>query len=156
MSIRSQGTMVYFVNPEDTLPTVIKMKCPTGVSGMGGAKDQIDDTCLEATVDRSFTAGLGNPGQVSIPFILDTADASHQDLFDLKEAGDTLLWLVGLSDGTSAPTWATDTLTPPTDRSSIGFKGYIADVNIDIQSNDVVRGTLTVQRSGAVTLTPKA
>lgn len=153
--IKSQGTMVYFVDPTAAIPAVVVVKCPTGVSGMGGAKDQIDVTCLTDTIDRKFVPGLGNPGQVSIPFVLDTQDVSHQDLFDLKESGTMLDWLVGLSDGTAAPTWATDTLTPPTDRSSIGFKGYIADVNIDIASNDSVRGTLTVQRSGAVTLTPK-
>jgi hypothetical protein len=158
MSIKSQGTTVYFVDPtSQSSASVITLKCPTGVSGMGGAKDQIDDTCLSELVDKTFVAGLGNPGQVSIPFILDPSNASHQDLFDLKEDGTTLHWAVGLSDGTATPTLdSNDDFIFGASRSFIGFEGYIADVNIDIAGNDVVRGTLTVQRSGKVTLSAKS
>ena len=83
-------------------------------------------------------------------------DASHQRLFVLKESGESLKWLACLSDGSADPTYAAGTLTPPTGRSSIGFTAYIADVSIDIATNEVVRGTLTLQRSGALTPTWKA
>lgn len=157
MSIKSQGTSLYFVDQTSSSPSVITMSCPTGISGMGGARDQIDDTCLGETIDKTFVAGLGNPGQVSVPFILDPADTSHQDLFDLKDSGVTLEWLVGLSDGTTTPTLdSNDAFVAPSSRSSIIFNGYVSDVNIDVSGNDVVRGTLTIQRSGAVTLTPKS
>lgn len=157
MSIKSQGTSLYFVDQTSSSPSVITMSCPTGISGMGGARDQIDDTCLGETIDKTFVAGLGNPGQVSVPFILDPADTSHQDLFDLKDSGVTLEWLVGLSDGTTTPTLdSNDAFVAPSSRSSIIFNGYVSDVNIDVSGNDVVRGTLIIQRSGAVTLTPKS
>ncbi len=64
--------------------------------------------------------------------------------------------LTSMSDGSADPTYAAGTLTPPTGRSSIGFTAYIADVSIDIATNEVVRGTLTLQRSGALTPTWKA
>lgn len=157
MSIKSQGTTLYFVDATQSSPAVVTMKCPTGISGMGGARDQIDDTCLANTADKTFVGGLGNPGQVSVPFILSPTDASHKDLFDLKDAGTTLEWCVGLSDGTNAATLdSNDSFVAPTSRSSIIFNGYVSDVNIDVAGNDVVRGTLTIQRSGAVTLTPKS
>lgn len=146
MSIKTQGTELYFVNDD----AVVKLKCPTGISGLGGAKDQIEDTCLDATEDKTFIDGLGNPGPVSVPFNLDPQHASHQVLFDMKEAGGNTEFIICLSDGTSAPTIATDTLTAPTDRTSAKFTAYVSDVEIDISTNAIVTGTLTLQRSGSV------
>ena len=152
MSIKTQGTELYFVNDD----AVVKLKCPTGISGLGGAKDQIEVTCLDATEDKTFVAGLGNPGQVSVPFNLDPQHASHQVLFDMKEAGDKTEFIVCLSDGTSAPTIKTNTLTAPTGRTSAKFTAYVSDVEIDISTNTIVTGTLTLQRSGPVNWNWKA
>jgi hypothetical protein len=158
MSVKTQGTKVYFVDTITTpgTPAIIELACPTGVSGLGGAADQIEDTCLSETVDRSYVRGLGNPGQVSIPFNLKPQAASHQLLLEMKDLGEKVSWLACLSDGTTAPTAIADgVITPPAARTSIGWIGYIADVSIDIATNEIVRGTLTVQRSGAVTTTWK-
>lgn len=156
MSIKSQGTSLFYVRPGSE-PVLVKLHCPTGITGLGGAADQIDTTCLEETEDKTFTRGLGTPGQVSAPVNFDPQEASHQDMFDLKASGDTLQWIVCLSDGTDIPTLdSNDDPVPPIGRSSIRFSGYIADWALDIAGNDIVKGTLTIQRSGAVTLTPKA
>jgi hypothetical protein len=155
MAVKTQGTELYFVDPTAVLPSVIKMACPTGVTGLGGPADQIETTCLGAN-EKTYVQGLFTPGQVSIPFNLDPQAASHQDLFDLKEAGDNLNWIVCLSDGTGTPTLDSDSdFVAPATRSSIKFVGYIADLNIDLATNEIVRGTLTVQRSGSVTPTWK-
>ena len=152
MSIKTQGTELYFVNDD----AVVKLKCPTGISGLGGAKDQIEDTCLDATEDKTFMAGLGNPGQVSVPFNLDPQHASHQVLFDMKEAGEKTEFIICLSDGKAAPTIARDTLTAPTGRTSAKFTAYVSNVEIDIATNAIVTGTLTLQRSGPVAWNWKA
>lgn len=157
MSVKTQGTKLWFINTATTTNNDFStMVCPTGISGLGGAADQIDDTCLDATEDRTFVRGLGNPGQVSVPFVFKPSEASQQDLFDLKASGTTIPWLVGFSDGTAAPTVAADEFVPPSTRTCFGFKAYIADVTIDIATNEVVRGTLTLQRSGVVTTHWKA
>jgi hypothetical protein len=90
-----------------------------------------------------------------VPFNLIPSAASHQLLFELKEAGTTVNWLACLSDGVAAPTTldSNDRIVPPNDRTSFGFDGYIADINIDVVTNEIVRGTLTLQRSGSVTAT---
>jgi len=156
-SVKSQGTALYLRMVDSGGATLVLMECPTGISGLGGPADQIDDTCLSETVDRSFVRGLGNPGQVSVPFILKPMAVSHQELFALKDEGETLEWIACLSDGTAAPTLnSADSIQPPVDRTSFMFYAYIADVNIDIASNDVVKGTLTLQRSGRVIPTWKA
>jgi hypothetical protein len=155
-TVKTQGTKLYFVDSlTSTVSAIVELACPTGVTGLGGAADQIETTCLGATTDRTYTRGLGNPGQVSVPFNLIPTAASHQLLFDLKEVGTTISWLACLSDGTAAPTVvdSNDKIVPPAGRTSFGFDAYIADVNIDIATNEIVRGTLTLQRSGPVTAT---
>lgn len=153
--VKTQGTELFFVNPLGTDPEIVKLVCPTGISGLGGAGDQIEDTCLDTTGDKTYQRGLANPGQVSVPFNLIPRDASHQDLFALKDGGEVLSWLAALSESTTDPTTmdSDDRITPPADRTSFGFMAYIADVNIDIATNEIVRGTLTLQRSGSVTPT---
>lgn len=153
--VRTQGTELFFVNTLGSDPVIVKLACPTGITGLGGAGDQIEDTCLDTVGDKTFQRGLGSPGQVSVPFNLIPRDASHQDLFALKDAGNVLSWLAALSEGTTDPTVidSDGMIVPPTGRSSFGFQAYIADVNIDIATNEIVRGTLTLQRSGSVTPT---
>jgi hypothetical protein len=155
-TVKTQGTKLYFVDMlTSSVGAIIELACPTGITGLGGAADHIETTCLNATTDRTYTRGLGNPGQVSVPFNLIPTNASHQLLFDLKEAGTTVNWLACLSDGTTAPNTldSNDRIIAPANRTSFGFDAYIADVNIDIATNEIVRGTLTLQRSGAVTAT---
>lgn len=156
-TVRTQGTEVYFVDNTRTSsqPDLIKLACPTGVQGLGGAKDQIETTCLDTIGDKEYAGGLGNPGVVTIPFNLIPRDFSHQVLFEFKRTGEVLPWLAALSEGTEQPTVDSDGLiTAPSGRSSFAFEGYIADVNIDVATNEIVRGTLTVQRSGNVVFNP--
>lgn len=157
-SVKTQGTHLFLVDSlSSSSPAVMKLACPTGISGLGGAKDQIEDTNLDATEDKTYVGGLGTPGQVSVPFNLDPTEASHQMLFDLKESGDKVGWMACLSDGTGTPTLdSSDNLVAPAGRSCLAFVAYIADVNIDIATNEIVRGTLTLQRSGPVVPTWKA
>lgn len=133
-------------------PTITKMACPTGITGLGGPKDQIETTCLDTIDDKTFVAGLSTPGQVSVPFNLIPRNGSHQFLFTLQRAGTVLKWIMCLSESGTDPTMDTDLeFVAPADRSSFKFDAFISDVNIDAATNDIVKGTLTLQRSGAVT-----
>ena len=151
-TVRTQGTELFVIDPLNfTDPTRVKMACPTGVQGLGGARDQVEDTCLDTTGDKTYQAGLGNPGQVTVPFNLIPRDASHQHLFALKADGRVLKWIVCLAEGVGVPEIDTDgEFTAPADRSSIKFSGFVSDVTIDIATNEIVRGTLQIQRSGDV------
>ena len=153
MSVKTQGSELFFVDSlSSSVAAVMKMACPTGITGLGGAADQIEDTCLDVLDDKTYVRGLGNPGQVTVPFVMKPWEGSQQVLWDLKAAGDTVGWMIGLSDATTDPTLnSVDALVAPAGRTSFGFQAYVADLNIDIATNEVVRGTLVLQRSGAVT-----
>ena len=146
-AVQSQGTELFLTEGED----VIKMSCPTSITGLGGAADTIDTTCLDSLEAESLR-GFKRPGQMTIPFILLPQDASHQQILtQLDESGDVVEWLIALSDGTADPTVATGEFVAPADRTSVRFKGFISDVNVDINTGEVVRGTLSVQRTGPKT-----
>lgn len=153
--IKAQGTHLFLVDnvtvPET--PAILRMACPTGITGMGaGARTQIDSTCLDALVDQESMAGLGAPGTVSVPFNFIPSAPSHRGvLTTLKDSGETLTWIVGFSDGVAAPTLGVDDAPVwPADRTAARFRAYIAEVTIDVNTNDRVVGTLTLQRSGPV------
>ena len=152
MSIKTQGTNLYFIDSA----AVVTMGCPTGITGLGGTRDQIEVTCLNATDDKSYVSGLGNPGQISVPFVFDPQDFSHQTLKDLHDSGEKIDWTIGMSDGTAAPTIVSGSFSLPTTRSFITFEAFVADLNLDIATNEVVRGTLTLQRSGSTALSVKS
>ena len=154
MSVKTQGSALFIADTlSSSVAAVLKMACPTGITGVGaGAASQINDTCLDDLEDESFMPGLGSPGTMSVPFVLKPAEASHQALFDMKAAKELFSMMVCLSDGTADPTLdSNDALDAPASRTSFGFQAYVSDVAIDIATNEVVRGTLTLQRSGAVT-----
>lgn len=151
-TIRTQGTELFTVDElSSSVAQLLKFACPTGITGLGGAKDQIETTCLDTQGDKEYVAGLGNPGQVSVPFNFIPSHQSHQILFDLKEAGTVLQWMECFSEGTTLPTLdVDDDLVAPAGRTTAEFQAYVSDVNIDAATNEIVRGTLTLQRSGSV------
>lgn len=154
-TVKTQGSELYLVDASVTSsdPELVKLDCPTGVQGLGGAKDQIETTCLDTVGDKEYTGGLGNPGQVTVPFNFIPRAFSHRSLLALKKSGAVLAWILCLSESTEAPTVDSDgNIVAPTTRSSFEFSGYVADVNFDIATNEIVRGTLLIQRSGDVEL----
>lgn len=150
MGVKTQGTELFFIYNSLS----VKLLCPTGVTGLGGATDQIDTTCLGDS-ERTYVSGLANPGTVSVPFNFEPSAVSQQNLFTLKETGAITNWIICLSDGTAQPTVLTGNFVAPTGRTSAKFTAYVSDVNIDVSTNEIVRGTLTLQRSGAVAWTFK-
>lgn len=150
-AFETKGTNVFFYDS----PTMYTFSCPTGVTGVkGGTKDRIDTTCLSNTGSkRTYIGGFSDSSEQSVPFILYKGSASHLKVMELDGTGEVVPWFVGLSDSTDAPTGIdTDGLiVPPAGRSGFLFTGYIASITIDIATNEVVRGTMTIQPSGDTT-----
>lgn len=154
MSLKTQGTAIYFIDPADN--SVNLVGCPTGISLGGDTYDQLEDTCLGDTV-RKYKSGLGTPGQASINLNFDPSSPSHLRLYQLSEdrSIDNIKFALGLSDGNVPPTVTASNWTLPATRSWFTFEGYVADFPLDIQLGSLVTGSISIQRSGAKTLTPK-
>lgn len=160
--IKTQGTDLYVASA----PTVaLKLACITSISGLGGAKNQIDVSCF-SSVEMEYEAGMANPSQITIGGIYDTADAVFPALVALKDRIENanVDWYIGGSDGTAAPTVAAGVMTPPggigspstATRTGILFNGYVSDITWQMDANSVWKYQLIIQRSGPWDLVPKA
>lgn len=145
--IKSHGTELYWASAATTATRAVAV---TSISGLGGAKDQIETTTLDDTSDKTYVAGLGNPGQVSIGFVVHSGESSHEDLLALKDAGTSVSWGIYGSESATAPTASGSAMQTVATRSSAIFSGYVSDINIDMSEGDVWKGTITIQRSGTV------
>lgn len=148
-TVKTQGTRIFFTSAAGSPQDILKVTCPTAVQGLGGAGGQIPKTCLDS-VEMEFERGMKNPGQMSIPINFIPNSASHQALLDLDESGDTVDWMIVLSDQAGAPTTLDgDGYLVSPGPTTVRFQGYVDDLAVDIATNEIVRATLTIQRSGA-------
>lgn len=145
--IKSQGTELYWASG----PTAVtKAVCITSVSGLGGAREQLEVTCMDDTQDKAYESGLGSPSPVTVGFNIHKDELSHEALLALKATGAVVSFGIYGSDAVTAPTAVASVMQAVTGRVSMRFSGYVSDINIDIQSQNIWRGTVTIQRSGAV------
>lgn len=154
MAMLTQGTELYFLDPEGDVVT--KVDCPISITGLGGSREQIPTTCLDST-EAEFLPGFATPGPISITIQFDKDSASHARLLELfQDPAQTLVWwAMGLSDGLGVPPTSGDStgFILPTTRSWFQWEGYVADFPIDVNLNSVYQGTMQVQRSGPATFT---
>lgn len=152
MAQRTQGTQLYFVDPDDG--TVVTVGCVTAITGLTAARDQIETTCLDSAA-RTYEAGMATPGAAQFTINFDNSDASHVRLHELYREGTILDWAIGWSEDDSAPTVDVDDgLVLPGTRSWITFTGYISDLPFDFALNSVVTSNISVQVSDFPVLVP--
>jgi len=155
LSIKAQGTQLYFIDPADD--SVVEVDCITELTGLSMTLDQIDTTCL-ADLARSFEAGLATPGTASFTIRPDPREPSHIRLHQLFTARNNLEWAVGWSDGTVAPVGDSGGVfdTAPLARTFLYFNGYINDFPFNFAQNTMVEAPLGIQTSGDTLWVPKA
>lgn len=146
--IKSQKTELFWASAPTAATRAVAMK---SFSGLGGARDQIDTSNLDNAVDRTFVSGLGSPSPVNVAFNVHADEVSHTALMALKDSGAEVSWGIYSSHAVTAPTAVGSVMQAVTTRASAIFQGYVSDVNIDVGENDIWKGTITIQRTGAVT-----
>lgn len=154
MAQKTQGTYLYAIDPDTE--TVITVACVTSIDGVDTTNEQIETTCLEGLV-RTFVSGLSSPGQAQFGLNFDTGETSHTRLHQLKVAGTTLLWAIGFSDGTAAPTVDTGGYFDlSTARSWLRFEGFMTNFPFNFAQNSVIQTTVSIQVSGEPLLYAKS
>lgn len=162
MAILAQGTQIYALVPTVADPAVlevIEIECATAFTPGGNPADQIETTCLDASV-RTYLRGLRTPGQASMTLNADPRNDSHVRLHELSEDDtiENIMWAVGWSDGKDIPPTvnvAGDDFELPTTRTWFIFEGYVSDFPFDFAANTVVTTAATIQRSGGSAWIPK-
>lgn len=152
MPIKTFNSQLYFVSGATA---ATKVQNAASVTGLGGGRSQIPVNTLESEEDE-FIAGRASPGPVTVAMIWDPTLPSHGELLALLASGEKVEWMLCYGDGTGTPTVAASAFESLTTRTNEKFIGYVADINRDAADNEVWRATLTIQRSGPITLTEKA
>ena len=150
MSVKSKGTQMFVEVVSSAGCAWVQIGCPTGISGFGGSKSQIDETCLDS-LEMEFGPGMASPGAITVNLNFDPAVISHRELWELFENDNVVKFAIGLSDGpaTSIPTF--DSACEgvfPADRTFFEFEGYVADFPLEIALNANLTSAVSIQRSG--------
>lgn len=118
---------------------------------MGGAKSQLDTTCLD-DIEMRKSPGMKDPGALTVGLDFDPAKVSHRDLIEMDEDDTLTTWIIAVGDGTGLPTVdSTGLVTFPATRTFIEFEGYIADVPLEFAINTNIQSSVSIQRSGPKT-----
>lgn len=159
MSVQTKGTEMWVRLNDSNGYHLLKIDCPTGITGLGGSKPQIDVTCLDDLAMR-YIGGMAQPGTATVNINFDPSDDSHLALWDSfnSEESETLTFVIGLGDGTADPTVnsGTGVITYPSTRTFINTDGYVSNFPVDIALNSVVKSAMQIQLSGQATIHPKA
>jgi len=123
LTIKTQGTDLYAIDPASS--TILVVGCFTSLDGIDTTIAQIETTCLNSKA-RTYEAGLAEPGSASFGINIDPQNAAHIRLHQLKTAGTSLLWAVGLSDGRFINGAGDDVGIPPT----VALGGGLSELNL--------------------------
>ena len=103
-TVKTQGTRLFFAVSTES---ILKVACPTGITGLGGPGGQIPTTCLDS-VEMEYDRGMLDPGQLTVPINFIPRSAAHQALIELRETGEKISWMIVFSDYVGAgPTTVT-------------------------------------------------
>lgn len=104
-----------------------------------GSKTELDSTDL-ASVAEEIKMGLQRGGSTTFTLHLDPKLAAHKDLFDEFNASDpnTKNYQIGLNNGSP--------------ESTITGAFYVQGFSIDLQTDALQTASLTLRRSGAITI----
>lgn len=146
-TIKTKGTRL-FVAPADS--EILKVACPTGITGLGGTNSENVTTCLDSEAAEA-EAGLFDGGTITVPINFIPKSASHQALEDLLDSGAKAAWLECLSDQTGTPnSLDTDGYIISPGATTRSFKGFVSGFTEDKQTAELVRATLTIRISGPI------
>jgi hypothetical protein len=151
MAKATKGTVLYVIDPADD--SVLVVGCTTSIDGIDTSVDQLETTCL-ADSARTYEAGLATPGSASFTINFDPADESHVRLHQLKVAGTTLNWAVGIGVGDAPTADSNGTFNLPTSRPWITFEGYMNSYPFSFPLAGLITSAVGIQVSGEPTVTP--
>lgn len=159
MAIKTQGTHLYIIDPDASAgEEILRIECGISLDGISAPRDQIETTCLEDFA-RQYESGMPTPGQMTVGLNFDPAKPSHLRLYELWRDGTKFDMAIAYSDGTAAPTLASDgaSFDFPTTRSYLELLNtYVADIPQNVALNAVVTANVSFQLSGFPTLYKKA
>lgn len=133
--VKTQGTKLQLAGTASPI-TYTSMANVTSISGLGGQKGDIEITNFDSTA-KEFLTGLEDPGQVQVEINYSPDDATQDTLWGLKDSGELRTWRIKLSGASPNPYFQ--------------FTATVQQFQVNFQTDDVVRATVTLRVSGSIT-----
>jgi len=134
-SVKSQGCALQFKNTAVSPNAYAAIASVTSFQGPSGQRQVIDATTLAST-GKEKNVGLPDYGQITFDFNFTKTDTVLVDIWDGFIAGNLYSFKIVLSD------------SPQT---TFTFDAYVLSMNYTVNLDDIVRGSVTLEISGAVT-----
>ena len=152
--IKTQDTEFFLLDSGDSGNEVRKIAQVTSITGLGsGSASEITTTNFDSSA-QEFLVGLSDGGSITLSIDFDPGDAGHTTLQSLK-GGANKRFLIACSEAATDPTYSSG-YTLPTDRTTFDFNAGVTQFQLDWNTDDVIRGTVTLRVSGAITFTAAA
>jgi hypothetical protein len=133
--VKTQGTKLQLAGTASPV-TYTDTANVVSISGLGGQKGDIDITNFDSTA-KEFLTGLEDPGQVQVEINYAPADATQDTMWSLKNSGALRTWRITMPGASPAPYFS--------------FAATVQQFQVNFQTDDVVRATVTLRVSGAIT-----
>lgn len=147
MSIKTQGTDLYFIDPEDG--SLVEIACTTSIDSAGATRAVFTiPACLSDTTGAtSKSPGELTPATLTFGLNADPTEPSHVRLHELLVEGtEEVKFALGWSDGTADPTVdSNSTFNLPTTRSWLTFSGFVSAFPFNFSANAVVATTASIE-----------
>jgi len=134
MSVKTQGSTLQL--SDGASPEVFTdIASITSFQGPSGSRQVIDATVLASTA-KVKDVGIPDYGQVTFDFNFDASDTVLVDVWDNFIAGTSHNFKILFSDSP---------------RTQFDFSAYVLNFNYTAGLDDIVRGSVTLEISGAIT-----
>ena len=134
MAIESQGCVLYW-STTTSLSTVISVGQVVGFSGPTGSANVIDASHLGSTAKEKMI-GLRDEGQITLDCNLAPADSGQVKLRECRAARTQGNWAIKMTD---------------TAITMLNGHGYVSGFSVTGAVDQIVKASITIEISGAVT-----
>lgn len=147
MSLKTQGTDLYLIDPEDG--SLLEIACTTSIDSAGATRAvSTIPTCLaDTTGAASKSPGELTPATLTFGLNADPSEPSHIRLHELLiEGAEEIKFALGWSDGTADPTVDSNIVfVLPSTRTWLTFSGFVSAFPFNFAANAVVATTVSVE-----------
>lgn len=157
-ALQTQGSQIFVIDPSTTPATVVEVGEVTKIDGIDAPISSVETTTL-ASDARRYRAGIAEPATASIGILFNPSSETQTQLHALRNAGTTLHWAVGYSDGEIEPALNTggDAFdVAAVARSFVYFDGFMTSWPFTFDVNSVVSSDVGIQLVNRPTVVRKA
>lgn len=152
--LRTQGTELWYVSG----PTAVtKVGNITSFGDFGKQANDLQTTNLDSTAVEKIP-GLPDNGDASLTINVDPGSVAHKYLESIAGTATRVEFLIGYSDGTTAPTAAANAMVAPvaTARTSDRFLAGVKSFRKSVGTDAILSANVALSISGAITTVWKA